>query len=273
MSQRYITFRYLQSRSSLHLSDPVSKFAWFVVAMIIVVITADPLMLLAQVVLLLVLVRWFGHIKLTHLKPLLIILAFVAVMTFWGFFTAPADSGGIAEIRTFGGIRLSVAGAMDGFVAGGRFFLPAIIGLAIAYTTRQEDMTRALSKFVPYRLAYTASVGVAFIPVIQDTYDNIRKALIVRGLGFHGSLRMKLQAYTRLVFVLLVAMLRQADTMSLSLANRAFGVKSHRTYYHDYSFPSRAGWHLTLFWSLLAVVVVGMRVRGIEPTSWLLSAF
>jgi energy-coupling factor transport system permease protein len=268
--ERFITFRYLEADSPLHKSKPSSKFVWFGLATITVVVSSDPLTVTALILATLVLVRTLGGITLGRLRPLLILLVFVVVMTVYGVFTEPNTKYVGGQYRVFALGQLSLLGALDGFISGARFFVPAIIGLTLAYTTRQEDMTRTFAQYVPYRFAYTASIGIAFIPVLQDLYETIQKALAVRGLGFHGSWLNKIKAYNRLFFILLVGLLRQADTWALSLSNRAFGAYPDRTYYREANFPSQAGWTVAIAWGAILVLTIVMTIARFRPTELLL---
>jgi len=268
--QRFITFRYLEAETPLHRSDPLSKFLWFGLATITVVISSDALIVTGMIFLTLVLVRVLGNVTLGRLRPLLVLVVFMVVMTVYGVFTAPTTEyiGGQYRVLALG--ELSLLGALDGFISGARFFVPAMIGLTLAYTTRQEDMTRTFAKYIPYRFAYTASVGIAFIPVLQDLYETIQKALAIRGLGFHGSWISRVQAYIRLFFILIVGLLRQADTWALSLSNRAFGAYPDRTYYREANFPSQAGWYLARAWIVMLVIIIVIAIVGFRPTQLLL---
>lgn len=108
-----------------------------------------------------------------------------------------------------------------------------LAGLLFVTITRLEEFTYALTRLgVPYRAAFTLSLGFRLVPLFYQNLQIIVAAQRSRGVDLDsGSLLKRGRKYGTIIGVLLSYSIRNADLMAMSLEAKGFGYTSERTSY------------------------------------------
>jgi len=108
-----------------------------------------------------------------------------------------------------------------------------ISGLLFVTITRIEEFTLAMTSFrIPYKGAFTLSLGFRLVPLFYQNLQTIVAAQRSRGVDLKsGGLIARARNYIPIFGVLISYSLRNADLMAMSLEAKGFGYSSQRTSY------------------------------------------
>ncbi len=116
--------------------------------------------------------------------------------------------------------------------------LKYIIGFPIAIlfisTTNPSEFASSLSQIgVPYRVSYSVSLALRYIPDIQKDYHEIAQSQEARGvaLGKDVKLMDNLKNSAKILLPLVLTSLNRIDEISNSMQLRSFGKMKNRTWY------------------------------------------
>jgi energy-coupling factor transport system permease protein len=73
-----------------------------------------------------------------------------------------------------------------------------------------------------YDLGMILFIALRFIPVLANELDMIRKAQIIRGVEFSGSLRNRIRRSAALILPVFFSALRRADDLSVAIETRGY---------------------------------------------------
>jgi energy-coupling factor transport system permease protein len=131
-------------------------------------------------------------------------------------------------------------------------------GLLFVTITRIEEFTYALTKIgIPYKVAFTLSLGFRLVPLFYQNLQTIVSAQKSRGVDLDsGGLATKAQKFGPILAALISYSLRNADLMAMSLEAKGFGYSIKRTSYLQPAFGIR---DMTVM--LLAAVAIFVLVQ------------
>jgi len=148
-------------------------------------------------------------------------------------FVAPRRIGGY----NFPGILLTWNGLVYGAIQSLRLVATALAGLTASLSTGPERILAALTWFrLPAAVAYMTTAALRFLPVVIDEVAQVRQARRLRGYRFRlvgpagdrfGPYREELS----LLFPVIAASLRRAETLAESITARGFDPHAPRTFY------------------------------------------
>ena len=106
-----------------------------------------------------------------------------------------------------------------------------LAGLIFVTITRIEEFTYALTRVgLPYKVAFTLSLGFRLVPLFYQNLQTIVSAQKSRGVDLDsGGIVHKARQYGPILAVLISYSLRNADLMAMSLEAKGFGYTNQRT--------------------------------------------
>jgi energy-coupling factor transport system permease protein len=131
-----------------------------------------------------------------------------------------------------------------------------IAGLMFVTITRIEEFTYALTRVgIPYKVAFTLSLGFRLVPLFYQNLQTIVSAQKSRGVDLEsGGWMGKAGKYGPILAVLISYSLRNADLMAMSLEAKGFGYSPHRTSFLQPAF----GWR-----DLFVVLGAGIAIAAL----------
>ncbi|MBO0746445.1 MAG: energy-coupling factor transporter transmembrane protein EcfT, partial [Candidatus Dormibacteraeota bacterium] len=119
----------------------------------------------------------------------------------------------------------------DAAITVGRIAALLAVGTTFALTTEAPALTRALMRqaHLPYRVGYTVLATYRFVPRLLLELDTIRAARRLRGVAPGRGPVAALRRWAGYPFPLLVASIRHAEQVAVSMDGRAFGAFADRT--------------------------------------------
>jgi energy-coupling factor transport system permease protein len=108
-----------------------------------------------------------------------------------------------------------------------------LAGLWFVTVTRIEEFTLALTRLgLPYKPAFTLSLGFRLVPLFYQNLQTIAAAQQSRGVDLEsGGLFRKAQQVLPMIGILLSYGIRNAEMMAMSLEAKGFGYSPQRTSY------------------------------------------
>ncbi|HEY4391428.1 MAG TPA: energy-coupling factor transporter transmembrane component T [Paenibacillus sp.] len=116
-----------------------------------------------------------------------------------------------------------------------KYFTLLPITLLFIFTTHPSRFSASLNKLkVPYKLAYSISIALRYIPDLTQEFRSILNAMQMRGLGISrsdGSLKVRIRNLSLVIVPLLQSSLQHVEIVSDAMDLRGFGTKRERTWY------------------------------------------
>jgi energy-coupling factor transport system permease protein len=246
----------------LHGLNPLTTIAAVIPAMVAVIVSREPVMPLALLVLALVTVLTGTRLSGRTVALLLVALPVGVAIGAVGFgaWTDPARVDRTVELFHVGEYRLYLGSLLAGLTASLRLAALLVLALVSGLTTSGPDFVRSIVEHlrVPYRIGYTALAAFRFIPRFRRDLDLIRQAHRVRG---SGGRRGPLAAIGRLagaIVPLLAGAIRHAERVALAMDARAFGAHPTRTERHSVPLRRRDAVFAGVFFVATAGIVVAV---------------
>ncbi len=144
--------------------------------------------------------------------------------------------------------------------------LKYIIGFPIAIlfisTTNPSEFASSLSQIgIPYRISYSVSLALRYIPDIQQDYHEIAQSQEARGIALGKDVKLKdnLKNSAKILLPLVLTSLNRIDEISNSMQLRSFGKKKNRTWYMKKKMTA-ADYSVIVF--CIVLFVVGMIITN-----------
>lgn len=120
-----------------------------------------------------------------------------------------------------------------------KYFSIIPIALIFMVATDPSEFAASLNKIgVNYKIAYSVSIALRYIPDIQHEYSDISFAQQARGIDMSkkAKLSQRIKNSTAILMPLIFSSLERIETISSSMELRAFGNKKKRTWYSERDF-------------------------------------
>ncbi|MBM6615236.1 energy-coupling factor transporter transmembrane protein EcfT [Desemzia sp. RIT804] len=135
----------------------------------------------------------------------------------------------------------------------------ATIPLALIFilTTNPSEFAASLNKIgVPYKISYSVSLALRYIPDVQESFHQIGYAQQARGLEMSskGKLGARIKGTAGIVMPLIFSSLDRIDTITNAMELRRFGTRKNRTWYAEKKF--RRMDHFAIF-LVTAITLIG----------------
>ncbi|RUT33551.1 energy-coupling factor transporter transmembrane protein EcfT [Paenibacillus zeisoli] len=133
----------------------------------------------------------------------------------------------------------------------------AVIPMALLFllTTDPSEFAASLSKVgVNYRIAYSVSIALRYIPDIQRDYQNISFSAQARGLDISRKEKLprRIKNMISILMPLILTSVERIEKISAAMELRGFGHKPSRTWYKSRPF------NMLDYAALLLIVVIGV---------------
>ena len=144
------------------------------------------------------------------------------------------------------------------------------ITILFIFTTHPSNFASSLNRIgVPYRVAYSVSIALRYIPDVKAEVENIINAQEARGVAFKkgdAGIGTRLKNYATVMMPLLLSSFNRIETVSNAMDLRGFGKDKKRTWYHRRKY-ARAD---IIFAAVSVVVLVlGIAIKaGIGAVYW-----
>ena len=131
--------------------------------------------------------------------------------------------------------------------------------LFIACTDPSEFAASLASIGVSYRIGYSVSLALRYIPDVQREYHNISQAQQARGIDLSGKDKLftRLKNSVAILLPLILSSLNRIETVSNAMELRGFGKKKKRTWYAKR--PMKRNDWLTIAF-VLAILIIDLVV-------------
>lgn len=110
------------------------------------------------------------------------------------------------------------------------------ITILFLFTTHPSNFASSLSRIgVPYRVAYSVSIALRYIPDVKAEVENIINAQEARGVAFKkgdAGIGTRLKNYATVMVPLLLSSFNRIEVVSNAMDLRGFGKNKKRTWYH-----------------------------------------
>lgn len=120
-----------------------------------------------------------------------------------------------------------------------KYFSIIPIALIFMVATNPSEFAASLNKLgINYKIAYSVSIALRYIPDIQHEYSDISFAQQARGIDMSKKAKLmeKIKNSTAILMPLIFSSLERIDTISSAMELRAFGNKKKRTWYNQRDF-------------------------------------
>lgn len=141
-----------------------------------------------------------------------------------------------------------------------------LISNVLLYTTKINDMTRALEQFfkplkifkIPVsELALIISLALRFIPNILNQFNRINKSMMSKKMDFDGSdFKTKVKLVRIMIMPMIVNSLKISDTLSDSLELKFYEVGKKRSEYKEEYYTLYDIFILLFYLSLLVIMII-----------------
>ena len=140
-----------------------------------------------------------------------------------------------------------------------KYFVALPVAMLFISATDPSEFAASLNSIgVSYRVGYSVSIALRYIPDIQRDYHNISQAQQARGveLGRKEPLFTRLKNAVSILLPLILSSLARIDVISNAMELRGFGKKKRRTWYMQRPFRRNDYIAVALGAALLAASVV-----------------
>ena len=107
------------------------------------------------------------------------------------------------------------------------------LALIFIFTTSTSEFASSLNKIgISYKVSYSVSLALRYIPDIQNSYNDIKLASQARGIEMSkkASLGQRMKASSNIIWPLIFDSLNRIETISQAMELRRFGKESTRTW-------------------------------------------
>ena len=137
----------------------------------------------------------------------------------------------------------------------------SIIPMALLFmvATNPSEFAASLNKIgVNYKIAYSVSIALRYIPDVQRDYQDISFAQQARGIDTSKkeNLIKRIKNSAAILMPLIFSSLDRIDTISTAMELRAFGNKNKRTWYNEKPFKKNDYIAIVLVAFLLVIAII-----------------
>ena len=146
-----------------------------------------------------------------------------------------------------------------------KYFSIIHIALLFMVATNPSEFASSLNRIgVSYKIAYSVSLALRYIPDIQHDYRNISFAQQARGIELSKKAKLidRIKGSASIIMPLILSSLDRIDVISSAMELRAFGNKKKRTWYSARPFRMMDYISIGLLVVLLAVSLAFIYING-----------
>jgi energy-coupling factor transport system permease protein len=248
----------------IHRLSPLTKLFMVACLWMVSLLSFNLVVLLAVIAGCLVL--WVvARIPLSAFKMVLSVLLGVSVLfiLFNGFFFF----GGVTPLFQIGRWTFTLEGLVFGIAVSVKVASVVAAVPILTMTTPVSELMAALAALrLPFKFIFAFGTAMRFVPLVQETYGDIRDA---QGLRAHDVKGMKLhqrvtKGYLPIVVPLFLSLLRKSQDMDVAIESRAFGAPVKRTYVESVGLQAMDFFFIALILLFCGGLLVGSLLLGLE---------
>lgn len=224
-----MNFQYQPGNSFFHRVDPLNKLVWMLCISVLVFIYQDTMSHLFL----------FGSVLLVAVLLAKLSLPFIfrgiraLVLFSLGFFILQVFFiPGNEILFSIGSIPIYQESVDFATAITFRIITVFLSSMVFVVTTDPRDLVLSLTKHlkIPYRIAYSLSIALRFIPTLESEAKVIETAQVIRGVGRQKGLKHKVANFKRFTMPLLMNAIRRVHTTAITMEARGYGAYAERTY-------------------------------------------
>lgn len=146
-----------------------------------------------------------------------------------------------------------------------KYFATIPMALLFILTTDPSEFAASLNKIgVSYKVAYTVSIALRYIPDVQRDYKDISFAQQARGIDLSSKekLSKRIKNSAAILMPLIFSSLDRIDKISLAMELRAFGNNKKRTWYNSRKFGKIDYISIVILLMIVAISIAMVKVNG-----------
>ena len=146
-----------------------------------------------------------------------------------------------------------------------KYFATIPMALLFILTTDPSEFAASLNKIgVSYKVAYTVSIALRYIPDVQRDYKDISFAQQSRGIDLSSKekLSKRIKNSAAILMTLIFSSLERIDKISLAMELRAFGNNKKRTWYNSRKFGKIDYIFIVILLIIVAISIAMVKVNG-----------
>ena len=146
-----------------------------------------------------------------------------------------------------------------------KYFATIPMALLFILTTDPSEFAASLNKIgVSYKVAYTVSIALRYIPDVQRDYKDISFAQQARGIDLSSKekLSKRIKNSAAILMPLIFSSLERIDKISLAMELRAFGNNKKRTWYSGRPFEKRDYIAIAIVVCVFIAALVATKLNG-----------
>lgn len=146
-----------------------------------------------------------------------------------------------------------------------KYFATIPMALLFILTTDPSEFAASLNKIgVSYKVAYTVSIALRYIPDVQRDYKDISFAQQARGIDLSSKekLSKRIKNSAAILMPLIFSSLERVDKISLAMELRAFGNNKKRTWYNSRKFGKIDYISIVILLIIVAISIAMVKVNG-----------
>lgn len=146
-----------------------------------------------------------------------------------------------------------------------KYFATIPMALLFILTTDPSEFAASLNKIgVSYKVAYTVSIALRYIPDVQRDYKDISFAQQARGIDLSSKekLSKRIKNSAAILMPLIFSSLERIDKISLAMELRAFGNNKKRTWYNSRKFGKIDYISIVILLIIVAISIIMVKVNG-----------
>lgn len=146
-----------------------------------------------------------------------------------------------------------------------KYFATIPMALLFILTTDPSEFAASLNKIgVSYKVAYTVSIALRYIPDVQRDYKDISFAQQARGIDLSSKekLSKRIKNSAAILMPLIFSSLERIDKISLAMELRAFGNNKKRTWYNSRKFGKIDYISIVILLIIVAISIAMVKVNG-----------
>lgn len=238
---------YLPRKSVVHALTGTTKLVFFLLFTFASMVTYDTRVLLGLMAVSFAAFR-LSRIKLKEVRFMLVFMGiFLLMNNFFVFLFNPEQGTEIYGTRhvlvsLFGMLDITAEELFYLFNITLKYFVALPVAILFISATDPSEFAASLNSIgVSYRVGYSVSIALRYIPDIQRDYHNISQAQQARGveLGKKEPLFARLKNAVNILLPLILSSLARIDVISNAMELRGFGKGKRRTWYMQRPFVAR----------------------------------
>lgn len=238
---------YIELDSPIHRLTGSTKLICFLLWSITAMLSYDTRVLVIMLILSVVMFK----LSKVAFKDIAFVFYFILIFLVFNnlavFFFAPFEGVSIYGtrhdlVKLFGPYVLTKEQLFYQFNMTMKYFTIIPIGLIFLATTNPSEFAASLTKLgISYRIAYSVSIAMRYIPDIQRDFIEISQAQQARGIDLSNKekLTKRIKNMGAILMPLIFTSLERIETISYAMELRAFGKNKKRTFYNERPFTIR----------------------------------